>query len=350
MKATLQRMKARLFRLLERLKEQYEKLLGRHLSKLAHRLTHNKVLFVEHNRWLFFNRFSLKITYRRREATLGYLFILLWIIGYLIFALYPIFYSLYLSFFNVRLDGASINLTFVGIGNYRAAFLEDPFFVEILVNYILRMLLNVPVTIVFALIIAMLINQDVKGKGVWRTIFFLPVIISSGPVIGELMNQGATTLPTLEEFSFVQLVLNNLSDFFANPIQTLFDQILLVLWFAGIQILILLAGLQKINREVYEAAQIDGASPWEAFWKITLPSIMPLVNVVIIYTIVSMSVFSLNDVIIYIRGIMLGLSTPALTTGYGYSATLAWIFFLSMSLIILLFVGMVSLRFRKVRT
>jgi ABC-type sugar transport system permease subunit len=263
--------------------------------------------------------------------------------------LYPVFNSLYLSFFKVRLAGAGINLDFVGIGNYRAAFLQDPYFVEILINYALRLLLNVPITIVFALIIAMLINQDVKGKGAWRTVFFLPVIITSGPVIAELMAQGATTLPTIEDYQFVDTIIDNIGDFLANPIQALFDEILLVLWFAGIQILILLAGLQKIDKGIYEAAMIDGASPWEAFWKITLPSIMPLITVSIIYTVVNMSVFSLNEVIVYIRNVMLGESTPALTTGYGYSATLSWIYFLAMALIILLFVGLITIRRKKVR-
>ena len=92
---------------------------------------------------------------------------------------------------------------------------------------------------------------------------------------------------------------------------------------------------------------IDGASPWESFWKITLPSIMPLILVTIVYTVVSMSVFSLNEVIIYIRNIMLSESTPAITTGYGYSATLAWIYFLAMSLMIGIFVGALSIRKKR---
>ena len=322
----------------------FEKTIAKRVAKVWHNATHNKVIMTTHTEIILFKKYHIKITNKRRESIIGLMFILLWIIGYLIFALYPVFYTLYLSFFKVRLDGASIQLAFVGINNYRAAFLQDPYFVEILINYILRLILNVPVTIVFALIIAMLINQDVKGKGVWRTIFFLPVIISSGPVIAELMNQGATTLPSIDDYSFIELVINNVGTFLANPIQALFSQILLVLWFAGIQILILLAGLQKIDKEIYEASMIDGASPWEAFWKITLPSIIPLISVTIIYTVVSMSVFSLNEVIIYIRNIMLGESTPALTTGYGYSATLSWIYFLAMSLIILIFIGAVTLR------
>jgi ABC-type sugar transport system permease subunit len=317
------------------------------IDRIIDRLTHNKVIHFSFTHLTLFSRLKIKITNKRRQSSLGISFIFLWILGFVIFAAYPVFYSLYLTLFKVRLDAGSLQLAWVGFGNYQAAFLQDPYFIEILINYLLRMALNLPVTLVFALIIAMLINQDVKGKGAWRTIFFLPVIISSGPVIGELMNQGATTLPSIQNYGFIRFIVDNVGSFLANPIEALFSQILLVLWFAGIQILILLAGLQKIDREIYEASMIDGASPWESFWKITLPSIMPLILVTVVYTVVSMSVFSLNDVIIYIRNIMLSESTPAITTGYGYSATLAWIYFLAMSLMIGIFVGALSIRKKR---
>jgi ABC-type sugar transport system permease subunit len=142
-------------------------------------------------------------------------------------------------------------------------------------------------------------------------------------------------------------VLSNIGEFLANPIQSLFDTILLVLWFAGIQILLMLAGLQRIDKAVYEASMIDGAGPWESFWKITLPALMPLISVSIIYSVVSMSVFPINEVILYIRNVMQGESTVGvLTTGYGYSAALAWIYFAVMSVIIVVFVGLVNLRGR----
>ncbi len=284
------------------------------------------------------------MTNRNRERLAGLGFIFIWIVGYLIFTLYPIFYSLYLSLFKVQMDGADLLLTYEGINNYRATFLSDPYFVEILIQYVLETIINVPVTIVFALIIAILINQNIRGKGLWRTIFFLPVIITSGPVIAELMNQGITTLPSIQQYDVIGLILDNVGAVIANPVQALFDQILLVLWFAGIQILILLAGLQKIDRSTYEAAMIDGAGPWIAFWKITLPSILSLITVCIIYTVVSMSVFTTNEVIIYIRNVMMGESTPAITTGYGYSAALSWVYFITMSVIIVLFVVMVNIR------
>lgn len=321
---------------------------GTALEKVMHVLSHNILVNVTNTHLVLFSKLKIKVTNKRREASIGFMFIFLWMVGYAIFTLYPVFYSLYLSLFKVVLDGADINLTFVGIDNFKAAFLQDPYFVEIILEYVLEMILNVPVVIVFALVIAMLINQDVKGKGAWRTVFFLPVIISTGPVIAELMDQGATTLPSIRSYNFIRLILNNVGDFISSPIQSLFDTILLVLWFAGIQILILLAGLQKIDRSIYEASMIDGASPWESFWKITLPSIMPLITVSIVYTVVSMSVFSLNEVIIYVRNVMLGESTlGTLTTGYGYSAALAWIYFIVMTILILMFVGLINIRRRR---
>ncbi|MBN2504875.1 MAG: sugar ABC transporter permease [Bacilli bacterium] len=311
-------------------------------------LVNNFIYRREIHQIVLFSFWKIKITNKRRQSLIGLSFVLLWIVGYLVFALYPMGHSLYLSFFKVRMDGSSLQLLYHGIENYKAAFLIDERFVDMLLQYVLQTAMNVPITIVFALVIAMLINQDIKGKGIWRTIFFLPVIIISGPVIQELLNQGATTLPSIQEYRLIGMILDNLNPALAAPIQALFDRILLVLWFAGIQILIFLAGLQKIDKEIYEASMIDGAGPWESFWKITLPSLMPLISVTIIYTVVSMSVFSLNEVIIYIRNVMRGESTVGtVINGMGYSAALAWIYFLVMSLLIIIFIGLINIRKRS---
>ncbi len=332
-------------KILEKVSGWFERYLSNPLKKAWDKLTHNKVVYRHPTKIVFFNKFNYKMTNLRREKWVGLGFIFIWMVGYLIFTLYPVFYSLYLSFFKVHLDGRDLELTFEGINNYRAAFLTDASFSTYLLEYSLEMIISTSVTIVFALVIAMLINQNIKGKGLWRTVFFLPVIITSGPVIGTLIAQGATTLPSLQDIGIIDQVLDNVGDAFEAPIQALFDQILIVFWFAGIQILILLAGLQKIDVAIYEAAAIDGAGPWENFWKITLPSLMPLITVTIIYTVVSISTFSLNPIITYIRDdIMLAESTAEITSGYGYSAALSWIYFLTMTLIILLFTGIISIR------
>ncbi|WP_312032013.1 carbohydrate ABC transporter permease [Hujiaoplasma nucleasis] len=349
MKSLLKKVKVFFVKVYLNVKNFYKNIIAKNVSKFFSIITHNKVLNMSYTEIILFNKFKIKRTNKRRAAFIGLSFIFLWIVGYLIFSFYPVFYSFFLSLHKVKLDGSDIQTQFKWFNNYRAAFLSDPYFVEILINYALSMILNVPVTIVFALIIALLINQDIRGKGVWKTIFFLPVIIASGPVIRELMAQGATTLPSIDEYGFIEMVVNNVGEFLARPIQALFDQILYVLWFAGIQILIFLAGLQKIDKSIYEASMIDGASPWESFWKITLPSIKPLITISVIYTVVSMSVFSLNEVIVYIQGKMFATITDALTNGYGYVATLAWVYFIVMALIILIFVGVLNIRGRKAK-
>ena len=115
----------------------------------------------------------------------------------------------------------------------------------------------------------------------------------------------------------------------ANPIALLFDEMIIVLWFSGVQIVLFLAGLQKISTEIYEAAQIDGASPWESFWKITLPSLKSIILVSAVYTIVMLATFSNNSIIGHIQKVMFDT-----TKGYGYSSALAWVYFVVIALLL----------------
>jgi ABC-type sugar transport system permease subunit len=277
---------------------------------------------------------KLMITNRTRVALTGYGFISSWIIGFFIFTLWPMLYSLYLSFNKVKITPTAVKTEFVNFENYKYAFVSDPMFLEKLVLYFKDIILNVPIIIVFSLIIAILINQKIKVKGIFRTIFFLPVIITSGPVINELMSQGATTIPSIEQYGVFSLIEGNFAPIFAEPITYLFAQIIMVLWFSGVQILIFLAGLQKIDTSIYEAARIDGASVWEVFWKVTLPSLKPLILVNVIYTIVAISTFALNEIIVLIK-----LNMFNTMTGFGYATAIAWLYFI----IIFILLGVASL-------
>jgi ABC-type sugar transport system permease subunit len=115
----------------------------------------------------------------------------------------------------------------------------------------------------------------------------------------------------------------------------------MVLWFSGVQILIFLAGLQKVDQSLYEAARIDGASPWESFWKVTLPMLMPLVIVNVIYSIVYVSTFALNEIIILIKNNMF-----STITGFGYATAVAWIYFIIITLVLAIWTGLLSLKKR----
>ena len=258
----------------------------------------------------------------KRHAVAGYLFILPWLAGFLALKAWPFFYSLSLSFMNVKITTTGIRTIPAGIENYTAAFLSDVQFTSELLVAVRNLALSTPVILVFSLLIALLINYPSRLKGVFRTVFFLPVIITSGPVIKELVTQGAATVPSMEKYGFYNIIKANLAPAWAEPITYLFTQIIVILWFSGVQILIFLAGLQKINTSMYEAARIDGASAWEIFWKVTLPELRPLIVVNAVYTIVTLATFAQNDVMLTIQDAMFRVGQ-----GFGYAAALAWIHF-----------------------
>jgi ABC-type sugar transport system permease subunit len=199
------------------------------------------------------------------------------------------------------------------------------------------MVLFVPVMNILAIMIAILLNRQFKFRGFFRAIFFLPVIITSGPVIAELLRQGAGTIPSISESGFLDILANLLPDFLNAPLQSLFSQIIFMLWFSGVQVVLYLAGLQKLDQSMYEAAQIDGANVWESFWKITLPSLKPMIVVSSIYTIVTLATFANNPIILWISNVMFNPNF-----GYGYAAALAWVYFFIIALMLLVTTRLVS--------
>lgn len=310
------------------------------MTKMGHVLTHNPLIYV-HQRYVRIVVFKFNITRRRREAFYGYMFIGLWLLGFLVFTLYPMFYAFYLSlheaYYNLQ---TGITTTYVGFGNYLNIFRSQTL-VPLFANYVVKMLLSVPLIVVFSIMIAVLINTPMRGKGIFRTIFFLPVIIATGPVIGELTNQNATSLPALENSPILIYITENLGRWIAEPLVLLLNSFLLILWYAGIPILIFLAGLQKIDHSIYEAASIDGASPWDRFWKITLPGIYSLIGVSVIYIVVTMSLFVESGGILDLtrQHMLVGAPDSLFWFGYGYAAAIAWLYFLFMVILMLVFIG-----------
>ena len=219
-------------------------------------------------------RWFSSLTNRQRESLTGYAFISIWLIGFIFLTMVPLFESLIYSFQRITIvGGEGIRLTFIGFENYINLFTSDLTFLARLQDFVGEMILFVPVMNILAILIAILLNRQFKFRGFFRAIFFLPVIITSGPVIAELLRQGAGTLPIITESGFLNIVDQILPPFLNGPLQSLFSQIIFMLWFSGVQVVLYLAGLQKLDQSMYEAAQIDGANVWETFWKITLPSL-----------------------------------------------------------------------------
>lgn len=287
-----------------------------------------------------FRRREMK--HRTREAVYGYAFVMIWVIGFIIFTVLPLLQTLYYSVNQVTVSATGINLEYVEWQNYTRALFTDPTFVQLLIEYTIETLVSVPIILIFSMIIALFLNLKFKFKGVFRTIFFLPVVITSGPVIQELVAQGATTVPGVAITGTVTEFIAELPRYLRNPVEYLLTSFILILWFSGVQILIYLSSLQKIDQSIYEAAAIDGASAWESFWKITLPSLSTTTIIVAIYTIISLSHFSENKVIKYIYS-----QTYAVQGGIGYSSAMSFLYFFVLVLLLAIVYLLLNSQARK---
>ena len=272
----------------------------------------------------------------RREANFGLLFMIPWFIGALLLLAYPLCTSFWYALNNIRITPQGMKMTFLGYGNFTQILLSDADFPVELVDYILSTVISAPIIVVFALIIAMMLNQPIKGKGFFRLIFFLPVIIVSGPILGMLTEQGAGSISAIDTQAIATAISSVLPDMIAEPIAEVFENMITVLWYSGVQILIFLSGLQKMDKSMYEAAKIDGGSGWECFWKITLPNLKSMILLNTVYTIVFISNNDQNAIIELIKSSMF---SGTKEKGYGYASAMAWLY----TIVVLLIVGLFAL-------
>ncbi|WP_414850778.1 carbohydrate ABC transporter permease [Brevibacillus sp. IT-7CA2] len=211
-----------------------------------------------------------------------YLFILPWILGFLAFTLGPMLFSLVMSFFDWPVVG---EVTFVGLDNYVNMFTDDPLFWQSLWVTIKFALLFVPLNLFIALFLAMMLNQKVKGSGFFRTVFYLPSVISGVALamIWAWVYDG--------EYGIFNYLLSLVGitgpDWLNDTSWALVAMVIASLWGQGSMVLIFLAGLKSIPESLYEAASIDGAGAVQKFFRITLPMVSPTILFNLIMTIIS---------------------------------------------------------------
>lgn len=267
------------------------------------------------------------------EWAKGLLFCTPWIIGFLVFTLYPLIQTLVFSFSKVEVSTEGFVVSPLGFTNYINLFSEDTTMWNYFRDYIVQMVVYVPLITIFSLILAMLLNTKIKAKGFFRVIFFFPVIITSGPVIKILIEQGVTSMPGINTLINTEEIMAQLPDFARTAFNILTNEFTMILWFSGIQILVFITGLQKIDKGVYEASAIDGAGKWEQFWKVTLPAINPTIVINVVFTLVMQSIFALNPIIQKIQDYM-----NDSNKGYGYASALAFTYFILMIVLLVIFV------------
>lgn len=299
----------------------------------------------------------MKIPYERRKALYGYGFISVWLVGTVLWFLKPLIESICYCFMDneqLRPQTGGMHKVWLPLAdgawlsNFKHAFAVDPEYKEALLSVLKDTLLTTPMILIFSLFIAVILNQKFKGRGFARAVFFLPVIIATGPVYniisGNMSSTGADSgqqFSTLFQTDIVDELLQflgvmNISDSLTEIINTVVTNIFGLVWSSGIQILIFLAALQNIPVSAKEAAAMEGATAWEYFWKITLPYVSPMILANFIYTVIDSFTKTDNRVMIRVLEMKKDMD-------YAHMAAMTWSYFA----IVMVFVGIVILIVNK---
>lgn len=263
--------------------------------------------------------FKRKPSLEKRKARAGYVFVLPFILGVLLVYLPILIDTVWFSFNDFGWDwtvekGAEFVLEFRGFHYYAKAF-ETPEFTEALLAGIQQLIFEVPAIIVFSLFIAVVLNQKMLGRAAFRAIFFVPVIIATGIMESinsqDMMSDGAGTgindgsgsgANEIISVLDVQVLFSSMKvgGELVEYVVSIVNNVYSIINYSGVQMLIFLAGLQSISPSIYEASQIEGATGWETFWKITFPMISPMILVNAVYTIIDSFTRTNNPAMSYI--------------------------------------------------
>lgn len=280
-------------------------------------------------------------SFERKRARAGLFFVAPFILGLALFFVKPLIDTVRYSFCTLQVNyEIGFQTTFEGLRYYRQMFLSDPDFLLNIQSVLTKLLVRVPTVIVFSIFAALLLNREFRGRLFFRAVFFLPVVVMSGAV-ASLVRSDSTAMSMMGNTSggmaaLDMTVLNDLlsstslgegfSSFLSSAVSSVVD----ISWVSGVQILLCLAGLQSISPSLYEAAKMEGASSWSEFWKITFPMCMPILFLVVIYTIIDSFTDPDNAVIKMI-------STQAFSNfQYSYASAVAVVYSLAVLILIVL--------------
>ena len=287
-------------------------------------------------------KFRLSLT--TKKALSGWIFVLPFVIGILVFYAPILLQSLQFTFCDVQVGDGEFELKWNNFENYKYVYNPpdnlismNKIFSVTLLDGIKDLILQIPAIVIFALFMAIILNQKMAGRTVFRAIFFLPVILSTGII--DTIDTGSKMLESLANASGgidtgageqegimsamdLQNMLGNIKvgtslvEYVVKLVNDIFD----IVSRSGVQMLIFLSGLQSISPAIYESCQMEGASAWETFWKITLPMISPMILVNAIYTIIDTLTSADNRVMNFIIG---NSNSPKLFTR-GHLAVMYW--------------------------
>ena len=275
----------------------------------------------------------------KKNSRWGWFFIAPWLVGITVFFAWPMLETAVYSFSKLSVGAGGFDKLFVGLDNYMYFFTKDTYFLSYLGESIGSSLPQVLIIIAFSTLIALVLKENFPGRGLARAVFFFPVIIASGAVMNILQSQVMMTSSTTEVTKGYLFKAPDLVEVFGelgmpeqvlNSITDIVNQVFDLTWKSGVQILLMLAAVNNIPTSFYEVANMEGATQWEKFWKVTLPTISPTLLVVVIYSLI-------DGFMDYGNKVMQLLSSYYTNNNYSYSATIGVIYCVS----ILLLIGLV---------
>ncbi len=282
----------------------------------------------------------------RRKARAGYVFVAPFLIVFLLVYVPIVVESIQYSFsYIVTRNSGGFDLDFVGFDNYSEALFVNPDFVQTLTSGIKQLVIDIPAIVIFSLFMAVVLNQKMVGRAVFRAIFFIPVILSTGiieqiDVSNAMMESMESTIDTGASSSAAEIIsVVDVQSLFANMavgtelveyVVEIVNNIYNIVNRSGVQMLIFLAGLQSISPAIYESCTVEGATAWETFWKITFPMISPMILVNTIYTVIDSFTSQSNQVMTFIGTVY----EDTKNHSREIATAMSWMYFLIVILII----------------
>ncbi len=275
-----------------------------------------------------------KMDFEKKTALWGVIFLLPWLIGLIFFFLRPMVNTLRYSLSSMQLTDTSFTGTFIGLENFKYVLTVNPDFTRMLTEAFLNMLTELPFQIFLSLFIAIMLNGEYKGRGFFRAIFVIPIILATGIATFNLSEASLTTQTSESVMNMewlTELVVNSgIPQEISSLLTSYVENIFTVITTCGVQILLFLSGLQAISPSLYEVAQMEGCTSFETFCKITLPMVSPTILVCLVYSIAesfATAEVTLNGKDVVLAEYIRSQTFQGASQYYGYGAAMSFVYF-----------------------
>ncbi len=257
----------------------------------------------------------------------GWTCVSIWVVGLIIFFIIPIFQSIFFTFCKVRLVAGDLQTTWIGFENIKYVFAIDANYTDNLTMGVIQFAYSFPIILVLSLILALMLNQKFRGRVFFRAIYFLPVIIASGVILGTIIGDKTVSSSGTDEAVAANMINvseivewtglpEKIGDYFESAINAIMN----LVWKCGVQIILFIAGMQSIPDLYYEVSKVEGATGWEEFWFITFPSLSRVITLVTVFTMVELMTSQTDKVMAQAYNLIS-------SQMFGESSAMLWVYF-----------------------